>query len=101
MFRVSTHGFGLKPEPRLLRSDLVPVQLSLWQPQVPCLLLRPGCGAGVSERSSPGQGKVPGHIWVSEPSALLLWALQDHRMVWLEGTLKVTQFQTPSYGQGH
>lgn len=61
------HGFGLKPEPWLLRSDLVPAQLSLGQPQ---RLLRPGCRAGMSERNSPRQGKVPAQAGSVSPAAV-------------------------------
>lgn len=79
----------------------MPAQLSLRQPPIARLLLKLGCRAGASERSSPCQGKVPGHALGQQPSALLLWAPQNHRRVWVEGTVKVTQLQTPSYGQGH
>lgn len=67
---VSTHRFGLKPEPWLLRSDLVPVQLSLGQPQIPL--------CGVRRGAALGRGRCQDTSWVSKPSALLLRALQDH-----------------------
>lgn len=89
MSRVSRQGFGLKPEPWLLKPDLVPAQLSLRL--IPCVLL----GPGVSEGSSPHQGKVPGHLW-GQCSA----AVGTTEWFGLKG-LKVIQLQAPSYGQKH